>query len=117
MKQKNFKPYFLIRSLTGEIVMQAAYVRYLLPSPYCLVFQEYPAKKTTIMVCRNVSGDPDDYGNRTLELRRDGEPDVIDYYVSIGTKETEKEAVKFVDANMAGGAMMQRVLEQYGYGK
>ncbi len=115
---KTYKPYTLVRSLTGEEILHAANVRYLLPRPYALAFEEYPAATTRIFVMRKVSSDCEDYGMRTLELRREGQPGangLIDYYVTIGEAKTEKEAITMVDNEMAGGAAMEAVLKKHGY--
>lgn len=105
--------YQLINQATQQIRFEAMYVKYYFETPYCAIFEEYPAASTRILICRRLPDGEQNYRvtrcsliSRTLS----GERKDIGTYVIEKEVRTEKDATAAVEASLRGTVALQRAL-------
>lgn len=105
--------YQLIRDTDKKIVFEGAYTKYYADTPYCAIFERYPAELTRVMICKKIGEEDTSHGYRPCHLISQGvsSPSItIGRYVPCGDAINEKDAEEKVLANLKANILFQNIL-------
>lgn len=91
--------YQLIRLRDDKLMFDAAYTKYYPDTPYCALFEEYPAVETQIQICKKAPEDADMSNKNYCKLVTPAGV-TVGIYTPITTARTEKDANSKVEANI-----------------
>lgn len=106
--------YQLIAEEDQTLRFSGAYTKYFPSSPYCAIFEDYPAQHTHVLVCKKVEDGQTGYGLhrcRLLTYQDRASPIELGTYVVIREVSSEEEAVKVVNANLRGQEELLKIFK------